>query len=256
MARKREMEDLRAELKQHADILDRLRVGSEAEALAVVRMLKQSPDIADIHAALNSSVMLARPSAVKAARAVAPTTYSSIEFELATLHKAVYPTLTPVEIGSIDLVDFVDFNIRSPSLPAQALPSTDKGRTAASAVAQTIDPKLINNKMLLASQDSDESDNSMDELWPTPAYCDDRLSRVKIGFWTNVPISDAHAAAAISFYLEADYGINGFFDADLFLDDLLSHQLENCSAFLVNALLCLACVSDPIFRNACRSHHV
>jgi hypothetical protein len=164
----------------------------------------------------------------------------------------VYPTLTPVDIGSIDLVDLVEFNLRAPppssATSAQALSTVDKGKDREAVGEQTIDPKLINNR---AHPPPHDHDDIMVGTSLKPLYCDDRLSRVKIGFWTNVPLSDAAAAAAISFYLETDYGINGFFDADVFLDDLLARRLENCSAFLVNAVLCLACVSDFNFAIKC-----
>ena len=244
MARRREMDDLRRELKQHVDILDRLRASSESDALAVVRMLRTTSDVPAVHAALFGSVVLSRPSDMKTARAISPTTYSSVEFELAALHKAVYPTLTPVEINSVDLVDLVNFDLRTPSSPQLTSMSVDKGKDRDSAGAQTIDPKLINHSMLPSPHE--QEDGAIGPS-PTPMYCDERLAGLKIGFWTNVPINDAHAASAISFYLETDYGINGFFDADLFLDDLLAHRLGNCSAFLVNSLLSLACVSGTSF---------
>ncbi|OAQ87559.1 nitrate assimilation regulatory protein nirA [Purpureocillium lilacinum] len=76
---------------------------------------------------------------------------------------------------------------------------------------------------------------------PPPKYCDPRLSRLRIGFWTRVAISNDLAAALISFYLENDHPIMGMFDADLFLDDLVEHRLTYCSAMLVTAVLYLSC---------------
>ncbi|KAK1969089.1 hypothetical protein LY78DRAFT_726793 [Colletotrichum sublineola] len=73
-----------------------------------------------------------------------------------------------------------------------------------------------------------------------PKYCDSRLERLQIRYWTKVPISNELAARLISFYLETDHAVMGFFDADLFLDDLLACRQNFCSAFLVAAVLCIA----------------
>lgn len=73
--------------------------------------------------------------------------------------------------------------------------------------------------------------------------CDVRLSNLRIRFWTTVPISNELAASVISAYLEVEHPVYGFFDADLFLQDLVSQQVEYCSPLLVNSVLFWACVS-------------
>ena len=64
-------------------------------------------------------------------------------------------------------------------------------------------------------------------------------------YWTTVPIDDELAAKIIAYYLEVIHPTLGFFDADLFLEDLVNHQLHFCSTFLVHTLLAVACVGDP-----------
>ncbi|KXL45058.1 MAG: hypothetical protein FE78DRAFT_148967, partial [Acidomyces sp. 'richmondensis'] len=58
-----------------------------------------------------------------------------------------------------------------------------------------------------------------------------------IKYWTVVPISNEFAASIISQYLEVDHPTLGFFDADLFIHDLVYRRLEFCSPLLVSSLL-------------------
>lgn len=81
-------------------------------------------------------------------------------------------------------------------------------------------------------------------ILPMPEkYCDSRLEKLQISYWTKVPVSDELAAALISFYILNDHKILGFFDVDLFLDDLVQCRQRFCSPFLVSSVLCIACVS-------------
>ncbi|KAK1760210.1 hypothetical protein QBC47DRAFT_366663 [Echria macrotheca] len=73
------------------------------------------------------------------------------------------------------------------------------------------------------------------------SFADERLEKVDIAYWTNVPVTNEYAAAAIASYLSNDYPLLQFFDADLFLDCLVAKRPEFCSSFLVNALLSYAC---------------
>jgi hypothetical protein len=96
---------------------------------------------------------------------------------------------------------------------------------------------------LLASR---VSGNRKGSFAPESQYCDERLNHLLIGFWTPTPIGDETAARAISLFLETTHPILSFFDADLFLSDLVHHRHRFCSPFLVSALLSYACVrQDP-----------
>lgn len=82
---------------------------------------------------------------------------------------------------------------------------------------------------------------------PSTYFCincyDSRLHSLDICHWTSVPISDETAAQIISGYLEDDHPFIGCFDADSFLDDLISKRNAYCSKLLVSSLLYYACVS-------------
>lgn len=66
---------------------------------------------------------------------------------------------------------------------------------------------------------------------------DSRLARVHFADWTSVDVSGYEAALAVSNYLEVDHALLSFFDADLFLTDLVQGEGDFCSSLLVNALL-------------------
>lgn len=80
------------------------------------------------------------------------------------------------------------------------------------------------------------------DVFHTTQYYDERLHRLKISFWTTIPISNSFAAAAISLYMTTEHSTIGIFDPDLFIGDLVEHRLNYCSSFLVNAILCYAVV--------------
>lgn len=79
----------------------------------------------------------------------------------------------------------------------------------------------------------------------TQGLVDERLRHLDINNWSSVAVSSTLAANAISLYLTNEHPIEGFFDADLFLDDLIAGRTTYCSRLLVNAILACACVSAP-----------
>lgn len=81
---------------------------------------------------------------------------------------------------------------------------------------------------------------------PEPnTYCDPRLERLTVRYWTRIPIDNVLAARTISHFLQTDLPVLGFFDPDLFLRDLVGQGLTFCSSFLFHAVMSLACVCLP-----------
>ncbi|KAI1417601.1 hypothetical protein F5Y13DRAFT_151386 [Hypoxylon sp. FL1857] len=74
-----------------------------------------------------------------------------------------------------------------------------------------------------------------------PDYFDNRLRGLKIGFWTDIEITDEFAAQVISLYLRTDHPLLGLFDPDVFITDLVSQQASFCSRFLLHSLMYLGC---------------
>ena len=77
----------------------------------------------------------------------------------------------------------------------------------------------------------------------TQMLCDERLLLIDVNYWSAVAIDPALAATLISSFLTTEHDILGFFDADLFITDLVTKNHDHCSPLLVNALLFTACVS-------------
>lgn len=183
----------------------------------MLQQLRNNPDLPTaISSMQQSSNLTARPSDLRVARAVAPPTGSATEFELTAQFSAAYPRLPPPDLHALRklIMQGNDRNVpptlsRVPDL----LPSTSQGSS------QTASPS--------ASGD----------------HCDNRLQRLRISYWSKIPVSDEMAASLISFYIEKDHKFFGFFDVDLFLEDLVECRQRFCSSFLVSAILCLACVS-------------
>ncbi len=183
-----------------------------------------------------------RPSDILAARGMAPSTGSSLEHELAARHVLIYPKLEPLDADPLkNLVESTLFKARSWRVGQANSPVSVLTVNSAA-------PLPVDEKFIVHGQDQISVTSTMSILGPAPPpkYCDPRLSRLRIGFWTRVAISNDLAAALISFYLENDHPIMGMFDADLFLDDLVEHRLTYCSAMLVTAVLYLSCVSASL----------
>lgn len=176
-----------------------------------------------------------RPSDHKASRGIIPPTDSNLEFELIARHGIIYPKMEPISIARLDaLVDstVLDTMPRPTQPDAEAMVLTDSAIRAPG------------NSRPRPGFGAPAASAAIDVSGPSSngKYCDPRLNRLKIGFWTGVPIPDELAAAVLSFYLENDHPLLAFFDADLFLDDLVEQRLTFCSALLVSSLLYLSCV--------------
>lgn len=107
------------------------------------------------------------------------------------------------------------------------------------------------------------------EFYPSPEslpepqlqYSDPRLAQLDIGLWTTVPVSNAHAARAISSFLELEHPVGSVFrsiaGSSLFVRDLLDFQSEFCSELMVHALLAYASQgSDSLCPDAAECSYV
>lgn len=184
-----------------------MRTAPEKEALDILFRLRAT---ADPQAVLESSrgnmSRRYQPSAIETAQSVSTATVPGLEFELAMRHSLPYPPVPPVDTGSVDLK----------LLPGDA--------------SRNISPSRFDSRQSSASS------------MPEDLY-DARLRHLDISYWTTAPIPNIIAAKIISSYLQTHHPIWGLFHADLFVRDLVEMRLEFCSSFLVNALLCYACVS-------------
>ncbi|KAG7423470.1 Conidial development protein fluffy [Fusarium oxysporum f. sp. raphani] len=183
-------------------------------------MLRRLRESNDLSAALSStqenSSLTIQPSNIRNARAISPPTGFATEFELAAQFSMAYPRIPPHDIQVLR------------GLLRQN--NDDETRTV---------QKITRLPLPSISQDSGQTREPKQP--GLQKYCDSRLERLQIGYWTNIPISVDFVATLISFYINNDHKIMGFFDADLFLEDLVECRQRFCSSFLVSVVLCMAC---------------
>lgn len=162
------------------------------------------------------------------ARSQLPRTQSAFMFELSAQHQVAYPVLLPLDVSTLSFDPFRgeeggQLTTRSSAPPASSSLSgglPDKGDL------------------------STETDGLIHLAGETSyALCDDRLERISVRQWIDIPISDQSAAMLLSFYLTQYHPTVGYFEADLFLDDLLDQRPRFCSPFLIYAVLLVAAVS-------------
>ena len=250
MALKRQVDGLQQKLKDHTEILELIRAMPDSEALEVVRKLRSTSNASVVLSSIKGSVHGAvRPSDNKTARAILPPTESNIEFELTMLHHSVYPALEPLDIGSIDFDNlFPGIHRKSPiTLPSEPLVPIGSGSATQGAfmpqVITTAPPSPLRG--FRSRRTSPVAGPVQDRQ-----YCDSRLSRLNMGYWTKIPIGDEFAACVLSNYFESYHPIFACFDPDLFLSDLVDQKLNYCSPALVSALMSIACVSVPFIARA------
>lgn len=70
-----------------------------------------------------------------------------------------------------------------------------------------------------------------------------RWDHLGIRYCTKIPISNVLAAAIISTFLRKYQPVLGFFEAGLFIEELVTSKLRFFSPFLVNTVLSYACIS-------------
>jgi hypothetical protein len=226
------------ELKDHRDVLELLLSLPEDQALAAHRQLRGASSLADVLSSLQGSMHgRHQPSSIRTAQAISPPTSSGLEFELTVRHRMAYPTLFPLDLASLS----ADPRLR----PVQRLPQA-QGQVllleGSSPSDTTTSPSTSSSNSHATPGTQSFIKQEEESIGPhRDTYCDERLHRLRIGYWTGVSIQDQVAARAISHYLQSNHAIFGFFDPDLFIHDLVEHRHEYCSSFLVNALLAHAC---------------
>jgi hypothetical protein len=201
-----------------SQVIHLLRSLPQHKAAQMLQQLRDDPDLPAAISSIqanNSLSLSARPSDLRLARAVAPPTGSTTEFELAAQFSMAYPRIPPPDKQALRGLLRQDGGSQI-TLPRNHIPDI---------------PSSVPQR---SSQVSTPLDSGK--------YCDSRLERLEIGYWSKVSISNADAASLVSFYIKTDHRIMGLFDADLFLEDLVERRQRFCSPFLVSAILCFSIV--------------
>lgn len=244
-----ENDKLKRNLLEADRALDIIRTTPKERLVQVVQDLRLTENVSTFLADSRSKCLdhERRFSKHRLSRCYLPPTHSSLEFELMMRHPVAYPTLVPVEAAHVDLEKLLSIGRSNSSPgpdgkldlklcgPADVLNLSLGQDEAESAIGDRLDLRSG------ASTTLTEPDSPVVGPAPIPSYCDERLHRLEISNWTSITINNDFAARVISLYLETDHPILGLFDADLFLDNLISGKLHFCSPLLVSALLCWAC---------------
>ncbi|KAM0418945.1 hypothetical protein ACHAPT_012103 [Fusarium lateritium] len=212
-----------------SEVISLLRSLPRAQATEMLQRLRDNADLPTVLSSVQwNTNFTMRPSDLRSARAIAPPTGSATEFELTAQCNTAYPKILPVDMPSLmGLLQKSNSDQRMPVLSNIANPPPSTSRSHSQSLRQ-VEPEHGS----AASQ----------ALMPVSGKrCDSRLEKLQISYWTKVPVSNEVAASLISFYIGTDHKIMGFFDADLFLQDLVECRQRFCSSFLVNSVLCLAC---------------
>ncbi|KAJ0131397.1 hypothetical protein HZ326_25514 [Fusarium oxysporum f. sp. albedinis] len=215
-----------------SDVISLLRSLPKAQTREMLQQLRDNADLPTVLSSMQGSAdSMMRPSDLRTARAILPPTGSAIEFELRAQNNTVHPKVLPLNISSL--------------MGLLQRRNNDRMRSALSNAANSLPSVFQSNSDCLQLTKPRHSSASSQVLVPRPflsgQYCDSRLEKLRISYWTKVPVSNKLAATLISFDIETDHKIMGFFGADVFLEDLVECRQIFCSSFLVNAVLCLAC---------------
>lgn len=207
---KRENLALREKLVAFQDIFEHLQGRTQHVAHDTVQRLGAGTDPSDVLKTLRGELPHTTLSEQATARAILPTVNSDYELELLVRHPKAY--------SAIDLPVVAQDTVSSLFL---------EGKSSCAYVNQVEDVKST-------SKPSDH-----------PRYCDSRLEKLSIDFWTSVPLTNEVAASAISLYLETHHPVWSFFDASQFIGDLVECRTDSdstCSPFMVSSLLAFAMV--------------
>ncbi|KAJ4988162.1 C6 transcription factor [Stagonosporopsis vannaccii] len=203
MALKSEVESLQRRLQEHNDFLENIRNAPEDDILGIVRQLRSAGNVSTL---LSSSQRRASGPGEVSDRALTRAAMPSTESGIEYELVMRHPTAYP--------------------MLEPASPSSTASPIVTGASSQT--------------PSSDRTPPSSTDFYP---FCDPRLEDLSIGYWTRIPIDNDLAARAISHFLTTDHPVLGFFDPDLFLQDLVDQSLTFCSSFLFHSVMSLACQS-------------
>jgi hypothetical protein len=182
---------------------------------------------------------------------------NNIEFELNVRHPIAYPTLYPLQVATlswetvlgpsamtwqrcVNAYSICSHDCRQETAHRQSTATAD---TSPSSPARQGSSFHSSDALASASPDPPACTENLDHEFASMPLFRNRLGDIKIEAWTEVPIENELAIRILSFNLELEYSLIPFFDADLFIEDLVRGRHWFCSKLLVNSIMCWACVS-------------
>ncbi|KAK8140363.1 hypothetical protein PG984_000429 [Apiospora sp. TS-2023a] len=226
----------------HIELIERLSSAPEADALDLLRRLRESTDLS---AVLLSTGIGNQDKAHSSAanRSQPPPSFTKLESELSSLHPIAYPRLSPIDIRAICRESRSRFEPQTGLMSAKGdMVSSDSTSRLSSLIASEAPNAAFAGSPypVRGSTGSPSLSPALDHV-RNPSLCDSRLHQLRMDYWTRVPISDELAARVISSYLVRGHPMLGLFDAGLFVTDLVERRLRFCTPFLLSALMYYAC---------------
>ncbi|KEY69914.1 hypothetical protein S7711_09014 [Stachybotrys chartarum IBT 7711] len=238
-----------------AELLSILQTGPESHVREVLGQLRAGEDIPKILNSWKERNRLAALSVLDESNIplFSPPDQESLEFELMIRHPVSYPTPTSLE-GCL----YSPSTSQGAKLLLTLRPYNEKyvtcgpGSLLLGILTYMFSVIHRDAQIPLASQSQTfDSDNPLStrnstgtantptsiQQPPAESYWALRLREAHFSDWTDVPITNDEAIRVASLYLEIDHPLLGLFDADLFVQDLVSGRSRFCSRFLVEAFL-------------------
>lgn len=255
MLRRREAETLKSTGKALNELVNHLRYMPDDIALSLLRRLRVTSDVTTVLRAIQTDLMSSRGPGSMLPPAMLNHITSGMELELMARHPFAYPSFTPGR-SSLFSESFVvqaarykvQLDRRSHEHRPGQSPLPEHSERASNQVPDALTRHGHNAVGAIGERQLTEINPRAVALPPSVPvnpdyYYDPSLAHLKIAFWTDVPVTDHWAAAAITMYLEMDHPVLGLFDPVWFVDRLVSHKIDYVTRLLVNSLLAYASVS-------------
>lgn len=237
---KRQYEDIQTSHELVRDSIDWLRTQDQEAALSCLKRLKFSVDpmneLCSIASTDRSTRLPMNMPPEQLLPAMSSSLNSLLDVELSLSHPSSFPLLPESSldfpIGTLPQTD----PVVEPKYTDMLWPSP-----LTTELDQQYKPQAVfGNPPLMLSKIQDLEQESDYRL------IDDRLRNVKIRYWTTVAISDGLAAELLSRFVEIEIPVYGFFEPELFIEDLIAQNTQFCSSLLVTAILFWASVGASV----------
>ncbi|GKU22625.1 unnamed protein product [Fusarium langsethiae] len=230
--------ELRQGSRELFQALELLRTAPEENVAAMLLDLRSRGSVSNFLQSVNSGTVGASSPLNPLTASLAGTLAgSAMEVDLNMRYPHAFPTLEPLTITDVDLGLLADDKRSSRLLTSPETTSISpfspidfSGRQPAVPTTPT-----TSESFFTPSDTTGESSSQ--------SYVDYRLEGLQIWQWTSVPIPETLAEQTISFYLSNEHPLLAFFDANLFIKDLVSGVGRFCSPVLVSSLLAWSCAS-------------
>ncbi|KAI0834852.1 hypothetical protein F5Y06DRAFT_289573 [Hypoxylon sp. FL0890] len=200
------------------EVVELLRSLPEDQAFVLLGLLREKDDPATAISAFKGSGVEGEPHIVSDPDAETSILARTIlELELMTHNSKAYPSLRPINASAL-----AKSNLLRPVRSSAEAYGID--------TPLPIDAASAGRRFQLPLSPSAEV-----------RYCNERLRDLRVGYWTDVMVTDDFAARVISLYLTTDHPLLGLFSPYLFITDLVNHEDRFCSRFLFHALMYLGC---------------